>query len=129
MSKWFYWLKEGNKSKITLWSTYALKKPIFQRQILIFVLGLSVGDFNADGMDDLYCHTDDGNTNVARSTVKGSAYDFTNARNIFAVINTNLDKLINRTVYCNPHGSSENKADKYVKSLRLSWSEIWNHRL
>ena len=33
--------------------------------------GLSVGDFNNDGMDDLYCHTNDGNTTVAISTVKG----------------------------------------------------------
>ena len=36
-----------------------------------FVLELSVGDLNADGMDDLYCHTTDGNVTVAKSTVKG----------------------------------------------------------
>ena len=31
-----------------------------------------MGDFNGDGMDDLYCHTSEGNTSVAISTVKGN---------------------------------------------------------
>ena len=30
-----------------------------------------MGDFDGDGMDDLYCHTNDGNTTVAKSIVKG----------------------------------------------------------
>ena len=38
--------------------------------VLLFS-GVSVGDFNADGMDDLYCHTPNGNTTVAISTVPG----------------------------------------------------------
>ena len=33
--------------------------------------GVSVGDLNADGMDDLYCYTNDGNVAVAISTVTG----------------------------------------------------------
>ena len=32
---------------------------------------LAVGDLNADGMDDLYCQTSDGNVTVSISTVKG----------------------------------------------------------
>ena len=31
---------------------------------------LSVGDYNDDGMDDLYCHGYDGRTSVAISTVR-----------------------------------------------------------
>ena len=33
--------------------------------------GVYVGDLNADGMDDLFCHTSDGNVAVAISTVTG----------------------------------------------------------
>ena len=32
---------------------------------------LSVGDYNNDGMDDLYCHGDEENNSVAKSTIKG----------------------------------------------------------
>ena len=39
--------------------------------LTVFISDISVGDLNADGMDDLYCHTNDGNTTVAKSTVKG----------------------------------------------------------
>ena len=35
---------------------------------------LSVGDYNNDGMDDLYCHGYDGRTSVAISTVRRRSF-------------------------------------------------------
>ena len=32
---------------------------------------VSVADFNADGMDNLFCRSDDGNTSVAISIMQG----------------------------------------------------------
>ena len=39
--------------------------------IYIDWLDLMVGDYNSDGMDDLFCHSGNGNTTVAESTVRG----------------------------------------------------------
>ena len=32
---------------------------------------VSIGDYNNDGMDDLYCYGDKENNSVAKSTIKG----------------------------------------------------------
>ena len=52
-------------------SACSLLRYSFNEIITSLFLGVSVGDLNADGMDDLYCHTNDGNVAVAISTVTG----------------------------------------------------------
>ena len=55
-------------------SACSLPRYSFNEFIASLSSGVSVGDLNADGMDDLYCHTNDGNVAVALSTVTGKKY-------------------------------------------------------
>ena len=52
-------------------SAYSLPRCISNGIVVTLCSGVSVGDYNADGMDDLFCHTSDGRTTVAISTVTG----------------------------------------------------------
>ena len=47
---------------------------------------MSVGDYNNDGMDDLYCHGDKENNTVAKSTIKGELH-------FFSHVNLSFDRI------------------------------------
>ena len=62
--------------KLLMWKSL----NVYFHQILSwkYYPDLSVGDYNNDGMDDLYYHGDKENNSVAKSTIKGELQFFCN---------------------------------------------------